>query len=205
LWNQPYPDDDRKLIARCQAGDSPAFEELVAKYQQTVLNLVYHYIGPHGEIEDAAQKIFVKIYFSLPKFDNKRPFFPWLYRIAINQCYDELRRARRHKTRTFTELDLEDAESIEKLILQAESPQHSDEKRQEMHALLHRMLDQLPDQQRTAIVLRDIETVPYPQVAEILKCTEQAARLKVFRARSRLKKLVEKALQAKNPPPNASR
>ncbi len=205
MWNQPYPDDDRKLIARCQAGDSLAFEELVAKYQQTVLNLVYHYIGPRGEIEDAAQKILVKVYFSLPKFDNKRPFFPWLYRIAINQCYDEIRRARRHKTHTFTELDLEDPESIERLIRQAESPHHSDENRQEMQALLHRMLDQLPDQQRTAIVLRDIETVPYSQVAAILKCTEQAARLKVFRARARLKKLVEKALQAKDPPPNASR
>ncbi len=203
MWNQPYPDDDRKLIARCQEGDSPAFEELVAKYQQTVLNLVYHYIGNRNETEDAAQKIFVKIYFSLPKFDNKRPFFPWLYRIAINQCYDELRRARRHKVHTFTELDLEDAESVEKLIRQAESPPHTDENHQEMLALLHRMLDQLPDQQRTVIVLRDIERIPYSQLAAILKCTEQAARLKVFRARAQLKKLVEKALQAKEstPPP----
>ncbi len=64
-----------------------------------------------------------------------------------------------------------------------------------MHSLLHRMMDQLPTHQKMAIVLRDIELIPYAKMAEILKCTEQAARLKVFRARIRLKTLMEKALQ----------
>jgi RNA polymerase sigma-70 factor (ECF subfamily) len=192
---EPNPDDDRNMVGRCQKGDSLAFEALVRKYQQTVLNLAYHYLGSRNEVEDVTQKIFTKIYFSLPKFDLRRPFFPWLYRIAINQCYDELRRIRRQKTHTFSELSLEETSSIEKLISQNEIPQPSDEDRQEMQALLQKILNQLPDQQRLAIVLRDLETVPYSQIAEILKCTEQAARLKVFRARARLKTLMEKALQ----------
>lgn len=192
---EPNPDDDRDMVGRCQKGDSLAFEELVRKYQQTVFNLAYHYLGSRNEIEDVAQKIFTKIYFSLPKFDSRRPFFPWLYRIAINQCYDELRRIRRQKTYTFSELSLEETSSIEKLISQNEIPQPSDESRQEMQALMQKMLNQLPNQQRLAIVLRDFEVVPYSQIAETLKCTEQAARLKVFRARARLKILIEKALQ----------
>jgi len=192
---EPNPDDDRDMVGRCQKGDSLAFEELVRKYQQTVFNLAYHYLGSRNEIEDVAQKIFTKIYFSLPKFDSRRPFFPWLYRIAINQCYDELRRIRRQKTHTFSELSLEETSSIEKLISQNEVPQPSDESRQEMQALMQKMLNQLPNQQRLAIVLRDFEVVPYSQIAETLKCTEQAARLKVFRARARLKILIEKALQ----------
>lgn len=192
---EPNPDDDRDMVGRCQKGDSLAFEELVRKYQQTVFNLAYHYLGSRNEIEDVAQKIFTKIYFSLPKFDSRRPFFPWLYRIAINQCYDELRRIRRQKTYTFSELSLEETSSIEKLISQNEVPQPSDESRQEMQALMQKMLNQLPNQQRLAIVLRDFEVVPYSQIAETLKCTEQAARLKVFRARARLKILIEKALQ----------
>jgi len=195
VLQEPYPDDDRDMVGRCQKGDSLAFEELVRKYQQTVFNLAYHYLGSRNEIEDVAQKIFTKIYFSLPKFDLRRPFFPWLYRIAINQCYDELRRIRRQKTHTFSELSLEETSSIEKLISQNEVPQPSDESRQEMQALMQKMLNQLPNQQRLAIVLRDFEVVPYSQIAEILKCTEQAARLKVFRARARLKILIEKALQ----------
>jgi RNA polymerase sigma-70 factor (ECF subfamily) len=195
VLQEPNPDDDRDMVGRCQKGDSLAFEELVRKYQQTVFNLAYHYLGSRNEIEDVAQKIFTKIYFSLPKFDSRRPFFPWLYRIAINQCYDELRRIRRQKTYTFSELSLEETSSIEKLISQNEIPQPSDESRQEMQALMQKMLNQLPNQQRLAIVLRDFEVVPYSQIAETLKCTEQAARLKVFRARARLKILIEKALQ----------
>ncbi len=187
-------EDDREMVGRCQQGEALAFEELVRKYQQTVFNLVYHNIGHRNDVEDIAQKIFAKVYFSLPKFDNRRPFFPWLYRIAINQCYDELRRTRRSRVHTFTELSLEETESVEKLINQREvvdSPQE----RQELHALLHKMMEKLPDQQKTAIVLRDLELVPYDKMAQIMKCTEQAARLKVFRARSRLRDLMEKALR----------
>jgi RNA polymerase sigma-70 factor, ECF subfamily len=196
VWKeQPYPDDDQKLVARCKEGDQVAFEELVRKYQQAVLNLAYHYVGNRNEVEDITQKIFSKIYFSLPKFDVGRPFFPWLYRIAVNQCYDELRRTKRQKTRTFSELNLDDTSSIEKLISQNEIPPSSDEERQDLHLLLHKVLDQLPDQQKMAIVLRDIEMIPYAKMTEILKCSEQAARLKVFRARIRLKTLMEKAMQ----------
>jgi RNA polymerase sigma-70 factor, ECF subfamily len=197
VGKEPYSDEDRELVSRCRAGESPAFEELVRKYQQPLMNLIYHYIGYRNDVEDVAQKIFTKIYFSLPKFDIKRPFFPWLYRIAINQCYDELRRIRRQKTSTFSELSLEDASSIENLISQNEVAPVSDEDRQEMNALLHRMLDQLPPQQRMAIVLRDLEGIPYIKMAEILKCTEQAARLKVFRARIRLRTLIEKKIGVK--------
>ena len=195
MWKEPYPDDDRKLVEQCQKGDALAFEELVRKYQQTVFNLAYHYIGYRNDVEDVAQKIFTKVYFSLPKFDVRRPFFPWLYRIAINQCYDELRRIRRQKTHTFTELSLDDTGSIEKLLSQNETPPDSDDDRQELQALLRKMLDQLPDQQRMAVVLRDLEVIPYSKIAEILKCTEQAARLKVFRARARLKTLLERAMK----------
>jgi RNA polymerase sigma-70 factor, ECF subfamily len=195
VWQEPNSDEDRELVARCQKGDQAAFEALVRKYQQTVLNLAYHYIGYRNDVEDAAQKIFTKVYFSLAKFDIKRPFFPWLYRIATNQCYDELRRIRRQKIHTFSELSIEDAGSLETLISQNEVPQDPGEDRQEMHALLHRVLDQLPDKQRQAIVLRDMEAIPYAKMAEVLKCTEQAARLKVFRARARLKTMMEKALK----------
>lgn len=168
---------------------------LVRKYQQTIVNLVYHNIGGRADVEDIAQKIFSKVYFSLPKFDNKRPFFPWLYRIAVNQCYDELRRVRRRKVFTFTDLSLDDSDAIEHLLSRSEVAQPPAEEREELHALLHKLLGQITEQQRMAIVLRDLEDVPYDQVAEALNCTEQAARLKVFRARARLRALIDKALR----------
>jgi RNA polymerase sigma-70 factor (ECF subfamily) len=196
VWNESQNDEDRQLVARCRKGDPRAFEELVRKYQRTVLNLAYHYIGGSNDIEDVAQKVFTKIYFSLPKFDVRRPFSPWLYRIAINQCYDELRKIRRRNTRIFSELTRVETRNLENRISLEEISGASDELRQEMHALLYRLLDQLPKQQRLAIVLRDLESIPYAKMAEILKCTEQAARLKVFRARARLKGLLEETLDS---------
>jgi RNA polymerase sigma-70 factor, ECF subfamily len=195
VWKESDSDEDRQLVAGCRNGDSLAFEQLVKKYQQTILNLVYHYIGARNDVEDVAQKIFTKVYFSLPKFDDRRPFFPWLYRIAINQCYDELRKIRRRKIHTFSELSIEETNHIEKLISQSEVPLDAKENQQELQTLLKQVLDQLPAQQKLSIVLRDIEGVPYVKMAEILKCTEQAARLKVFRARTRMKTLLEKALR----------
>ena len=197
MWNQSDPEEDRQLVARTKNGDSSAFEALVRKYQQMVLNLAYHYIGNRDEAEDAAQKIFAKVYFSLDRFDHHRPFFPWLYRIAINQCYDELRKARRRIVHTFSELSLEDIESIEKLISHNEVPLELQENKERLQGLLHKLLNQLPHRQRWAIILRDIESLSYAQMAQIMKCSEQAARLKVFRARNRLKVLVEKSLNKK--------
>ena len=193
VWQEPFPDDDRELISRCRKGDSLAFEELVKKYQQTVFNLAYHYLGYRSEVDDVAQKIFTKVYFSLSKFDEKRPFLPWLYRIAINQCYDELRHIRRQRTHTFSELSLEESNRIENLISQNDSAAILDEDREELRAVLDKVLNLLPDQQRLAVVLRDLEAIPYSQIAAILKCSEQAARLKVFRARTRLKDLLQRA------------
>ena len=195
MWNENSPEEDSELVARCHEGDPLAFEELVRKYQQSVLNLVYHYIGYRGDVEDVAQKIFIKIYFSLPKFDTRRPFFPWLYRIAINQCYDELRHIRRRKTYTFSELNLEDSASIEKILGSTEPAGQSDRNRGEMQELLQKVLAQLSDPQRKVIILRDIEGISYSEIAAILKCTEQAARLKVFRARNRLKKILSKKVK----------
>ncbi len=195
VWRKENADEDRELVRRCQGGDDGAFEELVRKYQQTLFNLVRHNMGPRGDVEDVAQKIFAKIYFSLPTFDNSRPFFPWVYRIAVNQCYDELRRARRRRSLSFSELNLQDSENIENLIGHEDLAEFPDEDRQEMYDLLQKMLEKLPEKQRKAIVLRDLEEVPYEKMAELMKCTEQAARLKVFRARMRLRDLMLKALR----------
>jgi RNA polymerase sigma-70 factor (ECF subfamily) len=204
VWKESSPDEDCKLVARCQEGDPLAFEELVRKYQQSILNLVYHYVGHKNDIEDIAQKIFIKIYYSLPKFDLQRPFFPWLYRIALNQCYDELRHTKRQRTYTFSELSLEDAASIEKLINQSEAHTPPEEN-QEMHILLHKVLAQLSEPQRRVIIFRDIEAISYAEMAKILKCSEQAARLKVFRARNRLKTVLEKALDKRRQEAECSR
>jgi len=167
----------------------------VHKYQSLIVNLAYHNTANRNDVEDVAQQVFAKVYFSIGTFDNRRPFFPWLYRIAINQCYDELRRARRRRLLTFSELSLEDADAIAALAHYADPAPNPGAADPERLRLLHALLDQLPAPQRMVLVLRDLQDVSYEEMARILECSEQAARLKVFRARRRLCRSVERALR----------
>lgn len=195
MWHELNCEEDRTLISRCQAGDESAFENLVEKYQRELFHLVSWNVGHAAEAEDIVQDILTKVYFSLSKFDNDRPFYPWLRRVAINQCYDQLRRARRHKILKFTELSEQDMRIVEKLMAvpQAESAPSSPSNGEELRSLMQKILDRLPEKQRMAIVLRDFKQVPYEEMADIMRCSKQAVRLKVFRARARLRTLVMKA------------
>jgi RNA polymerase sigma-70 factor (ECF subfamily) len=197
VWHELNCEEDKELIRRCQQGDDGAFEGLVEKYQRELLNLVAWNVGGAAEAEDVVQEVLCKVYFSLRKFDNDRPFYPWLRRVAINQCYDELRRVRRRKVVRFTELGERDSRIIERLMATPEEDPAaaSAASGEEMRLLMQRVLDRLPEKQRMAIVLRDYKQVPYEEMAEILKCSKQAVRLKVFRARARLRNMITKALR----------
>jgi RNA polymerase sigma-70 factor (ECF subfamily) len=197
VWHELNCEEDRNLICRCQEGDQAAFEQLVEKYQRELFHLVSWNVGSASEAEDIVQEVLCKVYFSLGKFDNDRPFYPWLRRVAINQCYDELRRVRRRKVLRFTELNEQETRSLERLMAtpQAESTAASPDNGEELRSLMQKVLDSLPEKQRIAIVLRDLKQIPYEEMAEILKCSKQAVRLKVFRARARLRTLVTRALR----------
>jgi RNA polymerase sigma-70 factor (ECF subfamily) len=197
VWHELNCDEDKNLISRCQAGDESAFESLVLKYQRELFHLVSWNVGSAAEAEDIVQDILSKVYFSLAKFDNNRPFYPWLRRVAINQCYDELRRVRRRKILKFTELNDQDTRMIERLmsVPQAEPSSPTPSNGDEMRSLMQTVLERLPEKQRMAIVLRDFRQVSYEEMAETMRCSKQAVRLKVFRARARLRTLITKALR----------
>ena len=195
MQNAVSHDEERQWVLLSQQGDGLAFENLVRKYQHDLLSIVHWHFGYASDAEDVLQMILCKVYFSLDVFDRNRPFLPWLRRIAINQCYDERRRARRRKILTFTELGLQDSSIANTTAHQTPFSRVAAEEGTDLHALLHKMLDKLPERQRKVVVLRDIQQVPYEQLAEILGCTQQAARIKVCRARIRLKKLMTRAIK----------
>ncbi len=197
MWHELNCEEDRELTRRCQAGDESAFERLVQKYQRELFHIVSWNVGSAAEAEDIVQEVLCKVYFSLRKFDTSRPFYPWLRRVAINQCFDELRRVRRRKTLRFAELSEQETRTLERLMAtsQPETFSPSQTKSEELRLLMQKVLDRLPEKQRMAIVLRDLKQVPYEEMAEIMNCSKQAVRLKVFRARARLRTLVMRALR----------
>ena len=186
---------DRTLISRTQNGDHFAFEELVQKYRHQLLNLVCWHAGPAADIDDVLQAILCKVYFSLKKFDLNRPFYPWLRRIAVNRCFDERRRLRRRKTMTFAEL------GFDTLNVEAETPMNfsyshfANEKRTDLSDVLTVALRQLPKDYQQVLILHYLEQLPYEEIATMLDCSPQAARVKACRARTALRRILANACQ----------
>jgi RNA polymerase sigma-70 factor, ECF subfamily len=193
IWNSSNL-QDQVLISRSQEGDHIAFETLVRKYQHQLLGLVRRHAGPTADEDDLLQLLICKIYFSLKSFDVNRPFFPWLHRVTINLCCDERRRLRR-KALTFAELELE---RIGANVRQPfdEFDSCSAVNSYEMNDMLKTVIGMLPERYQEIITLHHLKQMPYEEIGPILNCSPRAARVKAFRARAALKKLLQRAIVA---------
>lgn len=183
----PTQAEDGPVIQRILQGDSSAYRQLVEKYQHRIVNLIACITGNRDDAEDIAQKVFIKVYYSLPRFDLSLPFFPWLYRVTVNQCYDELRRARRQRRQTSLS-DLEWGGSV--VAMDSLRRPDSQMERQVASELVQRLLLALPRSYREILILKDLTEHSYEEIAEILGCSLQAVRLKVFRARRMLREKI---------------
>jgi RNA polymerase sigma-70 factor (ECF subfamily) len=176
-------DVDRQLVARAQRGDKRAFELLVEKYQRKLGRLLARFIRDPAEVEDVTQEAFIKAYRALPAFRGDSAFYTWLYRIGINTAKNYLMALRR-RAPTSTEVEAEDAEGFEdgeqlRDINTPESMLLSAEIAQTVNATI----DELPEELRTAIQLREIEGMSYEDIARIMDCPIGTVRSRIFRAR----------------------
>lgn len=173
---------DAELVARVQRGDKRAFDLLVRKYQQRIMALISRYIRNRSEIADVAQEAFIKAYRALPNFRGDSQFYTWLYRIAINSAKNYLAaQSRRPQTATVDGLEPEqladlagqtDNASPERLLLTAELKRVIDE-----------AIAELPEELRTALLLREIDGLSYEEIAEVMECPIGTVRSRIFRAR----------------------
>lgn len=173
---------DIALVRRVQKGDKAAFDALVLKYQHKVLKLVQRYVRDPAEAEDVVQDAFIKAYRALPAFRGDSAFYTWLYRIAINTAKNALVSAGRRPA-TF-DLDAQDATGAD---LQARMKDTDTPERllltDEIRSIVNRAIDNLPEDLRTAIVLREIEGLSYEEIAGSMNCPVGTVRSRIFRAR----------------------
>jgi RNA polymerase sigma-70 factor (ECF subfamily) len=174
---------DRQLVERVQRGDKRAFELLVAKYQRKIFRLLSRLIRDPSEIEDVAQEAFIKAYRALPNFRGDSAFYTWLYRIAINTAKNYLV-AQGRRAPTSTETEVEDAERMDdaEQLRDVNTPDSMLLSKQVGEAV-NRAIDRLPEDLRTAIVLREIEGLSYEEIAESMNCPIGTVRSRIFRAR----------------------
>ncbi len=174
---------DQQLVERAQAGDKQAFDLLVTKYQRKLGRLLSRFIRDPAEVEDVAQEAFVKAYRALPSFRGDSAFYTWLYRIGINTAKNYLV-AMGRRAPTTTEFDSEEAESFEdgEQLRDINTPE-SMLMSKEIGATVNQAMEDLPDDLRTAISLREIEGLSYEEIASIMNCPIGTVRSRIFRAR----------------------
>jgi len=174
---------DQQLVERVQRGDKAAFDLLVVKYQRKIFRLLSRLIRDSAEVEDVAQEAFIKAYRALPNFRGESAFYTWLYRIAINTAKNWLVSQGR-RAPTSTETDIEDAETFDdgEHLRDLNTPDAMLLTRQVADAV-NRAIERLPEDLKTAIVLRELEGLSYEEIAETMNCPIGTVRSRIFRAR----------------------
>ena len=176
-------DIDQQLVERAQRGDKRAFELLVEKYQRKLGRLLARFIRDPAEVEDVTQEAFIKAYRALPAFRGDSAFYTWLYRIGINTAKNYLMALGR-RAPTSTEVEAEDAEGFEDAdqLRDINTPE-SMLLSKEIATTVNATIEELPEELRTAIQLREIEGMSYEDIARIMDCPIGTVRSRIFRAR----------------------
>ena len=174
---------DRQLVERAQRGDKRAFELLVEKYQRKLARLLSRFIRDPAEVEDVTQEAFIKAYRALPAFRGDSAFYTWLYRIGINTAKNYLM-AMGSRAPTSTEVEAEEAEGFEEgeQLRDINTPE-SLLLSNEIAETVNSTIEQLPEELRTAIQLREIEGMSYEDIAQVMNCPIGTVRSRIFRAR----------------------
>ena len=185
---------DQMLVLRAQGGDKRAFDLLVLKYQQKVANLIGRYIRDPTEVMDVTQDAFLKAYRALGGFRGESAFYTWLYRIAVNTVKNHLVAQGRRPPGD----DLE-AEVAEQMDLSGRLRENGTPERHlltdEIAETVQDALEALPDDLRTAIVLRELEGMSYEEIANAMDCPIGTVRSRIFRAREAIDKRLRPLLE----------
>ncbi len=172
-----------RLVRLTLGGDSGAFEQIVMRYETRVMGMATRLLGTRDDAQDAAQEVFLRAFKYLHRLDLEKPVEPWLMRIAVNVCRDTVRKRQRLRD-TFAATDHPE-------IIDDSADLHAGLLRKQERRVLQRALAGLPEKERLAIVLRDVEGYSTAEVASILRSSETTVRTQVSRGRLKLKAAVE--------------
>ena len=182
---------DRELIGRAQSGDSGAFNEIVLAYRKRILGTISRLIGRPEDVEDVAQEVFVRLYYSLDQLRTPEVFEPWLYRLTVNASYDYLRRAKRRGEARMADLS-------EQQVMRADSlagNRQEDDKKQKskIRDFVNALFRHVSDQDRLLLVLKEVEGLSLKELEAIYSVNENALKVRLFRARQRVLKAYKAA------------
>jgi RNA polymerase sigma-70 factor (ECF subfamily) len=188
---------DSELVEAFQSGDLHAFDELVLRHQNRVINLCFRMLGHREDADDCAQETFIRVYRSLKKFKFRSAFSTWLYRIAVNTCKNRLASSAYRRDRETVPLGTrpdDEGEYRPREIGDCSFTPNGALERKEREERIQRTIDALPDDQRTVVVLRDIEGLTYEEISGITGLNLGTVKSKIARARGRLRETLKDML-----------
>ncbi len=178
-------------VRRARDGDEAAFARLVARHERMVLRTALRLLGSMDQAQDAAQETFLRMYKYLGRFDEAQELGPWLYRVVVNACHDVARRRPRARLVPLDEI----RETLDPMGRFGPGQVEAAVLHAEQQRLVQEALRMLPEKERAAVVLRDIEGLPTGEVARILGSSEGTVRSQVSTARLKIRRLVEEKLE----------
>jgi RNA polymerase sigma-70 factor (ECF subfamily) len=191
-------EQQKDLVRRAQAGDASAYEELVRLHQRRVLAVVGGILRGSEDVEDVAQQALAKAYFSIRRFDLRSAFGTWLYKIAVNECWDYLRKKK--VRRLVYEADMSE-EQVRKLESMPEhgygGALHREDaaRRTEQRQLVERLLGELDEKDQAMLVMKEVEGFSVEEIGEVLGLNVNTVKVRLFRARGRLVEMYRKRME----------
>ncbi len=182
------------LISAARRGDPASFEPLVIKYQPRVFATARRYARRESEIEDIVQEVFIKAYQKLDSFRGEAPFEHWLMRLTVRTCYDFLRSHQRNRETSFTELSQPETDWLERFV---QAPESASSDADAARLLIETVLSRLSPPARMVITLLEIEEKSVKEIAEITGWSAPLVKVRAFRARAEMKKILAKIAKDK--------
>lgn len=179
------------LVRRAQAGDEMAFREIVERHQNKVFAVIFRILRRRNDAEDIAQQVFTKIYFSLGKFDFRSSLSTWIYKIAVNECYDYLRKKKVRRLVYESDMAEEDNRSLENSKLAVNRSIEFGE-RAEKRDYLIKLLERVSEEERMLLFEKEVEGCSVQELSERTGLNENTIKVKLFRARQKLMKAAAK-------------
>jgi RNA polymerase sigma-70 factor (ECF subfamily) len=182
-----------ELITRAQGGDAAAFNQVVTAYRRRILGTISRLIGRPEDVEDVAQEVFVRLYFSLEQLRTPEVFEPWLYRLTVNACYDYLRKSRRRLE--FRMADLSDQQVMMADAAAGTRVQDDDTEKRRVKDTVNNLLGSVSEDDRILLTLKEVEGLSLKELEKIYHVNENALKVRLFRARQRVLKNMKDVTQ----------
>lgn len=192
---QAASDNDQQLVERVQQGDKRAFDLLVIKYQHKIFSIISRFIKDNAEVHDVAQEAFIKAYRAIGNFRGESAFYTWIYRIAINTAKNHLVSRGRRPPSTDVEVDEAEFYAGGDSLKDLATPENQ-LMRDQLEQVVFKAIEELPEDLRTAVTLRELEGLSYEEIAEVMACPVGTVRSRIFRARESIDRHLAPLIQA---------